>query len=114
MGSIYRISPVPHVVWQIKLVTLKSANVEADTSDKTVLPAHIEHARRNMIDAAVVRIMKARKTMEHSALIAEATRQLSVRFTPVPADIKKRIENLIERDYLSRDEKDRRIYHYEA
>lgn len=45
--------------------------------------------------------MKARKEMEHSNLVAETTAQLSSKFYVQPAAIKKRIECLIEREYVS-------------
>jgi cullin 3 len=47
-------------------------------------------------------------------LIAEVTKQLQVRFVPTPQFIKKRIEGLIEREYLERDEQDHRLYMYVA
>jgi len=52
--------------------------------------------------------------MEHSNLISEVTKQLSSRFFPSPVLIKKRIESLIEREYLSRTTDDRKIYTYVA
>lgn len=58
--------------------------------------------------------MKARKTLFHNELIAEVTRQLQVRFKPDPVLIKQRIESLIEREFLKRDENDSRKYHYVA
>jgi len=58
--------------------------------------------------------MKSRKTMEHSLLIAEVTKQLSSRFVPNPIIIKKRVESLIEREYLERSKTDRKVYHYLA
>lgn len=51
--------------------------------------------------------MKARKQMQHNVLVAEVTEQLKVRFLPSPVVIKKRIEGLIERDYLARTPEDR-------
>jgi cullin 3 len=66
------------------------------------------------VEAGIVRIMKARKSLKHNELIAEVTKQLSVRFVPVPQFIKKRIESLIERDYLEREKDDHRIYLYVA
>jgi cullin 3 len=74
----------------------------------------VENQRKNMIDASIVRIMKSRKTMDHTNLVAEVVRQLSARFLPAPPDIKKRIENLIEREYLERDKDDKKLYNYLA
>ena len=68
---------------------------------------HIEDSRRFQIDAAVVRIMKGRKKMNHNNLITEVTNQLSSRFMPSPTAIKKRIESLIEREYMERSSEDR-------
>jgi cullin 3 len=58
--------------------------------------------------------MKARKTMDHNDLIAEVSRQLSNRFTPDPIFVKKRIESLIEREYLERLADNRKCYRYLA
>ena len=78
------------------------------------VPVTVEEDRRHLVEAAIVRIMKARKSMNHNDLIAEVTRQLSIRFTPVPQFIKKRIESLIEREYLERAENEHRVYRYIA
>jgi cullin 3 len=74
----------------------------------------VDEDRKHQIEAAIVRIMKSRKTMEHSNLISECTKQLSARFMPNPIIIKKRIESLIEREYLERSKTDRKVYHYLA
>ena len=58
--------------------------------------------------------MKARKSMQHAQLIVEVTKQLQARFRPNPLVIKKRIESLIEREYLERSQQDRKIYNYLA
>lgn len=44
--------------------------------------------------------------------MAEVTAQLSSRFAPEPHMIKARIEGLIEREYLERDEANMKIYKY--
>lgn len=89
-----------------------TGNKEAGGSTK--LPLLVEEERRHLVEAAIVRIMKTRKTLQHNDLIAEVTKQLTVRFVPVPQFIKKRIEGLIEREYLERSEKDHRLYQYVA
>ncbi|KAJ8692377.1 hypothetical protein PTI98_009697 [Pleurotus ostreatus] len=63
--------------------------------------------------ACIVRIMKDRKHMTHNDLVHEVTRQLAGRFVPNPLDIKKRIEGLIEKEYLERCD-DRKSYNYMA
>jgi len=76
--------------------------------------AQVENQRKNMIEASIVRIMKSRRTLDHANLVAEVTRQLGGRFKPTQQNIKKRIESLLEREYLERDKDDRRIYSYLA
>jgi len=78
------------------------------------VPVAVEEDRRHLLEAAIVRIMKARKMLNHNDLVAEVTRQLSGRFIPSPQFVKKRVESLIEREYLERDEHDRRVYRYMA
>eukprot|EP00744_Colponema_vietnamica_P001479 GILI01002448.1.p1 GENE.GILI01002448.1~~GILI01002448.1.p1 ORF type:complete len:735 (+),score=195.81 GILI01002448.1:139-2343(+) len=93
---------------KVPLVTLKENIASAD------VPEPVEEDRKHLIEAAIVRIMKSRRTLEHNLLVAEVTKQLSSRFMPSPNDIKKRIESLIERDYLERSKQDRRMYNYLA
>lgn len=60
--------------------------------------------RQYQIDAALVRIMKTRKSLSHKLLIQEALQQL--KFPLKATDLKKRIESLIDREYLARDNAD--------
>ena len=74
----------------------------------------VEEDRKPQIEAAIVRIMKSRKELDHNSIVSEVTRQLSGRFLPNPAVIKKRIESLIEREFLERHPGDRKVYRYLA
>uniref|UniRef100_A0A0B7AG79 Cullin family profile domain-containing protein n=2 Tax=Arion vulgaris TaxID=1028688 RepID=A0A0B7AG79_9EUPU len=74
----------------------------------------VDEDRKHEIEAALVRIMKARKKLQHNTLVAECTEMLKPRFLPSPVVIKKRIEGLIEREYLARATEDRKIYTYVA
>ncbi|XP_052868042.1 cullin-3 [Anopheles cruzii] len=74
----------------------------------------VDEDRKHEIEAAIVRIMKARKKMPHNLLVSDVTTQLKSRFLPSPVIIKKRIEGLIEREYLARTPEDRKIYVYLA
>lgn len=97
---------------RIKIQAVAS-KVENDSERKNTQDK-VDEERKHQVEAAIVRIMKDRKTMEHNLLIAEVTRQLSSRFMPSPLMIKKRIEALIDREYLERSTEDRRAYHYLA
>ena len=63
---------------------------------------------------AIVRIMKTRKTLDHQKLVLEASNQLLRHFKPDPKQIKKRIEDLIAREYLERDTNNPNLYKYLA
>jgi cullin 3 len=54
------------------------------------------------------------QVLDHNTVITEVTRQLQSRFIANPAVIKKRIESLIEREFLERDAEDRKLYRYLA
>ncbi|XP_055003515.1 cullin-4A isoform X1 [Sorex araneus] len=68
--------------------------------------------RQYQIDAAIVRTMKMRKTLSHNLLVSELYNQL--KFPVKPGDLKKRIESLIDRDYMERDKDSPNQYHYVA
>ncbi|KAH7927936.1 Cullin-domain-containing protein [Leucogyrophana mollusca] len=96
---------------KIKISTV-SAKVETSEERKETRD-RIEEERHHQTEACIVRIMKDRKNMTHNDLVNEVTRQLATRFQPNPQSIKKRIEGLIDREYLERCE-DRKSYNYLA
>ena len=48
------------------------------------VPSTVEEDRRHLVEASIVRVMKARKRLSHNDLVAEISRQLSYRFIPSP------------------------------
>jgi len=88
------------------------ANEEKKRTDEDQLA--LQKARAFEVDAAIVRIMKARKVMKWPELQGEAIKQLQSRFAPPIQMLKKRVENLMEREFLERDPNDATTYHYKA
>lgn len=98
-----------HKLFRIKInqVQLKETQEENTATNERVF-----QDRHYQVDAAIVRIMKTRKTMGHTTLITELYNQL--KFPVKPTDLKKRIESLIERDYMARDAENPNQYNYVA
>ena len=69
--------------------------------------------RSHSVDALIVRIMKSRKKLRQPELIGECI-SMCKNFRPELTMINKRIESLIERDYLMRDKGDEQTLLYKA
>ncbi|MCJ1309673.1 Cullin-3 [Agyrium rufum] len=100
---------------KIKIGVVSSANKIEDTEQRRQSEKKISDDRGHLIEACVVRIMKQRKELTHTVLVSEVLSQLMGRFQPDVTMIKKKIESLIEREYLERmDDIDRAKYRYLA
>jgi cullin 1 len=82
--------------------------------EKKKVVEDVDKDRRYAIDASIVRIMKSRKVLGHQTLVMECVEQLGRMFKPDFKAIKKRIEDLITRDYLERDKENPNVYRYLA
>ncbi|UXI20421.1 synapsin [Sarcoptes scabiei] len=91
-------------------VKIHSVLIKGETEpERRETRSKIDEDRKHEIEAAIVRIMKARKKLSFVNLVTEVTEQLKSRFIPDPQFIKKRIEGLIDRDYLARTPEDRLV-----
>ena len=97
-----------------KLIRVKVKPVSNSDRERKNIKAKVAEDRKLLIEAAIVRVMKARNRVNHNNLISEVINQLSSRFQPPVNIIKKRIESLIDREYLERDSNDRKTYVYLA
>lgn len=106
----------PNTGFKSKLIRVKIAVVRLKETREEVKQTmeKVEEERKHLIEAAVVRIMKMRKSLAHRDLVIEVTKQLQNRFMVDPQYLKQRVESLIERDYLTRDAQNRNTYHYVA
>lgn len=100
--------------FKAKLIRLKINSIQAKETkeENDATQEEIFQERQYQVDAAIVRIMKTRKQSTHQLLLAELFSQL--KFPAKPSDVKKRVESLIDREYLERDESDPNLYRYLA
>ena len=93
-------------------IKINSVQLKETAEEHAKTNKNVARDRGYSIDAAIVRIMKARKVMTHNLLISEVLAQLV--FPSGASDVKKRIESLIEREYLERDADSSSTYKYLA
>lgn len=106
---------------RIKVGVVASGNKVEDRDERQETEKRVDLERKHMIEAAIVRTMKyvsllcskleeasltlrnrQRKELKHHQLITEVIQQLTARFSPDVNLLKKKIESLIEREYLER------------
>ncbi|KAF2001476.1 Cullin-domain-containing protein [Amniculicola lignicola CBS 123094] len=87
---------------RIKVGVVANGNKVESDRERRETEKKNDDSRGFCIEAAVVRIMKQRKELSHQQLVAETLNQLAAQFKPEVNMIKKRIESLIEREYLER------------
>ncbi|MBA0731342.1 hypothetical protein Golax_022924 [Gossypium laxum] len=93
-------------------IKVNAIQMKETVEENTSTTERVFQDRQYQVDAAIVRIMKTRKVLSHTLLITELFEQL--KFPIKPADLKKRIESLIDREYLERDKNNPQIYNYLA
>jgi cullin 1 len=92
---------------RFKITAPLQAETEKQSADTRKV---IDDDRKLYLQAAIVRIMKARKMLNHNNLMREVIDQSRSRFIPSIPMIKKCIEQLIEKEYLKREENDKYSY----
>ncbi|XP_059323103.1 cullin-4A isoform X2 [Ammospiza nelsoni] len=98
-----------HKLFRIKINQIQ---MKETVEEQVSTTERVFQDRQYQIDAAIVRIMKMRKTLGHNLLVSELYNQL--KFPVKPGDLKKRIESLIDRDYMERDKDNPNQFHYVA
>lgn len=117
---------------KIRVPVISSTSRVEGTEERKETERKNDQTRAHVVDAAIVRIMKSvhfiaarfylmltvdyrqRKELSHTQLTTEVISQLSGRFKPEISLIKKRIEDLLAREYLERMEGDTAAYRYLA
>ncbi|GAM29355.1 hypothetical protein SAMD00019534_125310, partial [Acytostelium subglobosum LB1] len=98
-------------------IPVQIGDTKTSEGQQTVSNTEIEKERYFKLQAAIVRIMKSKKVMNHNELVVETTNQMTKWFSPKIPTIKKAIEYLIEQEYIRRtsdDNQSQRKYEYIA
>jgi len=92
---------------QLKVVKLLPKKIKK-------LPATLKKKREFMLDAAMVRVMKARNVIKWAQFQTEVLKLVQKEWSPTPKELKKRLGSLMERDFIKRSEEDENLLQYIA
>jgi len=101
--------PAKKLPRKIQFPAGSAASEKKDYDEGIVL---VERQREFEIEAAMVRVMKSRNRLDWNKLQVEVINILQQRFTPTAKVLKKRLESLIDRQFMTRDENDPKIIIY--
>lgn len=94
---------------RINQIQMKETQEEQASTEHRVLLD-----RELVLQAAAVRILKARKQIKHAELLQDVVDAIKARFQVDVSEIKKTFEILIEKEYMERVEGERGVYRYLA
>ena len=101
--------------WAFESKTLRlKIPLPPSEGEKKKVMEDVQKDRKYALDAAAVRVMKSRKTLHYQQLVVEVSQQVARAFKPDFRLLKKRIEELVAREYLERDAENPQVFHYLA
>ncbi|KAA6354851.1 MAG: hypothetical protein EZS28_049622, partial [Streblomastix strix] len=98
---------------QPKKFNIRMPRVGLSEESGTKVTTQIIEERKQSIDIALVQLMKAKRTMKYNDLVNSAISQIS-NFHPSGYDVRQRVEDLMTRDFMKRNDKDRGSLDYVA
>lgn len=109
------VDPTQQVVLAQKFVSAARKFVIQRANEKRITTTEeLGKDREVQMECAIVRIMKTRRTLTFREIFVEVVQQISHRFEPKERDVKKRVDDLIAREYLRRGEPGDLNLHYVA
>ncbi len=95
-------------------IPFSSADTSISPEERCKMEKSLEMDRAAVTQACLTRIMKAKKTLSYEQLKVDAISQISARFTPDAYFVKKQFEELVDSNYIKRDESNPKVCHYIA
>jgi len=83
-------------------------------SNQGTIDKYVRKKREFMLDAAMVRVMKARNAIKWTQFQTEVLKLVQKEWTPSAKEMKKRLGSLMERDFIKRSEEDENLLMYIA
>ena len=93
---------------------LDMANREETLDTASGLEQVVMEDRKHLIEAAIVRIMKTKRQLDQSGIVVELAKIFENRFTPSIHMVKDRVENLVDREFIARDNENVNLFYYVA
>lgn len=84
------------------------------TKKENEINKYVRKKREFMLDAAMVRVMKARNVIKWAQFQTEVLKLVQKEWSPSPKEMKKRLGSLMERDFIKRSEEDENLLQYIA
>ncbi|EGN94205.1 hypothetical protein SERLA73DRAFT_97075 [Serpula lacrymans var. lacrymans S7.3] len=104
----------PNFTDKLRRVHINTIQAKETPEESIRMQTHIEGDRKLYLDAAIVRIMKAKKELHFEQLKVLTIDAVKGHFIPDVPMVKQRIAGLVENEYLSRDPDDMNLYLYVA
>jgi len=105
---------VARVKTKKRRITFPAGSARKTVSQTAEIESHVLKQREFEVDAAIVRLMKTRNVLTWNELQTQVIDSLRARFKPTPRLLKKRLESLIEREFMERDPEDSKRIKYIA
>ncbi|KAF9060104.1 Cullin family-domain-containing protein [Rhodocollybia butyracea] len=95
-------------------IHVNSIQAKVSVKESVTTNKSIQDDRKHLLDAAIVRIMKAQKQMKYSDLQIQTIEVVKKHFAPQVEEIKQRVESLVEGEYLERVIGEKAVFRYLA
>jgi len=95
-------------------VTFAVESRKRTTKKDNEINKYVRKKREFMLDAAMVRVMKARNVIKWAQFQTEVLKLVQKEWSPSPKELKKRLGSLMERDFIKRSEEDENLLQYIA
>ncbi|KAJ3790843.1 Cullin-4B [Lentinula aff. detonsa] len=86
-------------------IHVNSIQAKVSVKESATTNRHIQEDRKHLLDAAIVRIMKAKKQLTYEEIKVQTVETVKRHFAPEVEEIKSRVEALVEQEYLERVER---------